>query len=216
MQLFLLIIDIFMALLVSCFYFLKLYSLNCSFISFYVCNVVLFLWEMLCLIILCMLWHVITANISQCTKKVQFFSAQIFKLFSKHWQFNSVKCRYNLITGWGIYTRALFPPGVIINSTDFEFRWKFWIFDISKYMKYAEEKHSNKCCTHFNRIDYKCPIVLKISINHTGLFDTFLPITENARIMIRYTFCDNIVFMEFIGTHHIVVVWKEDLYELTE
>lgn len=61
-------------------------------------------------------------------------------------------------------------------------------------MKYAEEKHSNKCCTHFNRIDYKCPIVLKISINHTGLFDTFLPITENARIMIRYTFCDNIVF----------------------
>lgn len=83
-------------------------------------------------------------------------------------------------------------------------------------MKYVEEKYSNKCCIYFNRIDYKCLIVLKISINYIGLFDMFLFIMENVRIMIRYIFCDNIVFMEFIGIYYIVVVWKEDLYELIE
>lgn len=34
----------------------------------------------------------------------------------------------------------------------------------------------------------------KININHSGLFDTHLPIKENAKIIIRYTFCDDIVF----------------------
>lgn len=34
----------------------------------------------------------------------------------------------------------------------------------------------------------------KININYLGLFDMYLFIKENVKIIIRYIFCDDIVF----------------------